>query len=798
MELLAPAGSPEALRAAVENGADAVYLGGTRYSARAHAGNFTVPQVQQAVNYCHLHGVKVFVTVNTLLLPGELAACMDYVADLHTFGVDAIIVQDLGLAAAVRDSVPDLEIHASTQMSLHSIYDVNAAKQLGIERVVLARELSLDEIKQIRQTTGIEVEVFVHGALCISYSGQCLMSSMIGGRSGNRGQCAQPCRLPWHMVTPTGQAIATAVPSGAYGLSPKDRCLIQRIPELQGAGVDSLKIEGRMKRPEYVATVVRAYRAALDGDVTRAQELQQVFQRGFTEAPTFAKADLQMMSTVSPKHRGRAVGKVRKNSPGRALLQLSDDLVPGDGIEIPLLDGGELGISWAEPTRAGNSVWVKTAGQAKVNGDVRQTKDARLHADVSPSYASGHHQRRIAIHLYGSLRPQEPLEVTLVDEDGVTVAYRSEKAAEPARNHSLTQEKLTEQLLRLGDWPVAVAGVELQWQPGLMLPWSEINHTRQRLMEMWYQARLERAKPRPTQRAAVLQRSVTTSCDDAFPTKLHVAVCNRQQLAAALDSGADAITYYGPIWEASKPYGVADLQQAVALARKHGTALSAGFDRILRNSQWPLVLSMMDVDGLAGVTAGTVGAVVEAHRRRRLDDWQVTADWSLNAFNPWTAAELQRLGADVVYLSHELNLTQIRRIADDTQVQLGLVVHGRTPLMITEYCPLDSPDERGTCEQACGRTPFYWQDRKGMRFPTVMDRQCRMHIFNARELNLHAMLDDLVASLSVVRLDARLWDVKAIKDWIPLYKQRLAGRAPSAPWDGEVHTRGHITRGVDA
>lgn len=276
MELLAPAGSFEALRAAVENGADAVYLGGKNFNARAAAANFGPDELKDAFDYCHVRGVKVYVTVNTLLREDELEQALSYLADLYSWGADAVIVQDLGLVRRARQELPDLELHGSTQMTLHNIWDVKHAEELGLRRVVLARELGKTAILEIKKMVGLELEVFVHGALCICYSGQCLMSSLIGGRSGNRGRCAQPCRQPYTLL-------GMGAP-GEYVLSPRDLCLIGHLNELREAGVASLKIEGRLKGPDYVGVVVRTYRAALDGLSHDPRELATVFNRGFTTA----------------------------------------------------------------------------------------------------------------------------------------------------------------------------------------------------------------------------------------------------------------------------------------------------------------------------------------------------------------------------------------------------------------------------------------------------------------------------------------------------------------------------------
>ncbi len=334
MELLAPAGSFDALRAAVENGADAVYLGGKSYSARASAANFSPEELQAALDYCHIRGVRVFVTANTLLREDELSGAVSYLSDLYRWGVDAVIVQDLGLIKRARQEIPELELHASTQMTLHNALDLKVLERLGITRVVLARELGSGAIKEIKEQTPLELEVFVHGALCICYSGQCLMSSLIGGRSGNRGQCAQPCRQPYNLQGLT-------VP-GEYVLSPKDLSLNEHLDALKDAGVLSLKIEGRLKNPDYVGVVVRTYRAALDGLPYRRQELSTVFNRGFTTAYLKDGETSNLITYTPPVKEERVGSAVETYSSSKAFRKVKAHLWArlrlGEALELNLLD----------------------------------------------------------------------------------------------------------------------------------------------------------------------------------------------------------------------------------------------------------------------------------------------------------------------------------------------------------------------------------------------------------------------------------------------------------------------------
>lgn len=341
-ELLVPAGGEKQLIAAVENGADAVYLGGRAFNARINAGNFDDGEISRAIDFAHQRGVKVYVTMNTLLTDPELEEALRYAAFLYEKGADALIVQDLGLGLLIRETMPEFPLHLSTQASVYDLQGAEAAYRLGYKRVVLARELTLEEIGRICRNASAEIEVFVHGALCICYSGQCQMSRAFGGRSGNRGQCAQPCRLPYETKKWTGEDGRPA----RYPLSPRDLCLIERLPELIRSGVASLKIEGRMKSAEYVAVVTSIYRKYLDRyeqegaytvDAADILALQQIFNRGgFTEGYADGDPGERLMAGNIPKHRGVRIGRAVKKIPGTPFVdvELNRELSIGDGVEF--------------------------------------------------------------------------------------------------------------------------------------------------------------------------------------------------------------------------------------------------------------------------------------------------------------------------------------------------------------------------------------------------------------------------------------------------------------------------------
>lgn len=351
IELLAPVGHHEGLLAAVKNGADAIYVGGASFGARKEAA-FSHEELVKVINFSHLHNVKVYVTVNTTIFDQELEALKEYIHFLYLNDVDAIIVQDLGVAHLVKQLYPDFELHFSTQMTLHNTKGVEFAKRFGADRVVVARENTLEEIKAMKEAVDIDLEVFVHGALCVCYSGQCLMSSMIGARSGNRGACAQTCRLPYELVDlSTGETLDSSV--GDFLLSPKDLKTIDEIGTLIDAGVTSFKIEGRLKKPEYVATVVKAYREAIDQYVaTRKvqiskqmhQDMEQIFSRGFTKGYLFGERGASLMSAKRPNHKGILIGEVMSVKGKRATIDLKSPLEVGDGLRFVSLNQKDQGL----------------------------------------------------------------------------------------------------------------------------------------------------------------------------------------------------------------------------------------------------------------------------------------------------------------------------------------------------------------------------------------------------------------------------------------------------------------------
>ncbi len=514
VELLAPAGGPEQLRAAVENGADAVYLGGSKFNARMHAANFDEEGIRKAVQYAHPRGVKLYAAVNTLLFDEEMTEALAYCADLYEAGIDALIVQDFGLARLVKKHIPDLPLHLSTQGTVYNLSGALAAARLGFCRVVPARELSLDAISDIAQNSGLEVEVFCHGALCMCYSGQCQLSRSLGGRSANRGACAQPCRL----------AYTDAEGNTGHFLSPKDLCTLEQLPALLKAGVSSLKIEGRMKSPEYTAIVTGFYRKYLDRwesgasgavDPEDMKALQQVFSRsGFTQGYLFGAPKEPFRSLRLPGHAGIEIGRVQRRGPYETVdVRVQEAICLGDRIEIFAGDRQRSQKAGAAVRRGGNLVtYVKELkngilrigdikGELKAGDRVFRTVDAAQMEAARRSYARGSRNLPVSMTLHAHLGSVPRLQAAVGGALHSTRECTAEGSTpvEPAAHQPAEVARVAAQLQKTGDTPFRAERLRIFMDEGIYLPTSAVNALRRdvltRLEEQLAEGRLRPQVP---------------------------------------------------------------------------------------------------------------------------------------------------------------------------------------------------------------------------------------------------------------------------------------------------------------
>lgn len=825
VELLAPAGSREALVAAVENGANAIYLAGNAFGARAYASNFDREALREAIHFAHLRKVAIHVTVNTIVADEEMGPLRDYLRFLYEAGADAVLVQDLGVARVAHETVPDLPLHASTQMSVSSLEGVRALAELGFTRVVLARELSLKEIRHICAHAPVEIETFMHGALCVCYSGQCLMSSMIGGRSGNRGRCAQPCRLPYTLVDEKGQDVL-GDKAGSYLLSPRDLSTIDVIPDLIEAGVSSLKIEGRMKRPEYVATVVRTYREAIDTyyagkgyAVTQEErdDLAQIFNRDFTTAYLEGRPGKAMMSDRRPNNRGLLIGRVTAYDWDARIVtvKLSGRLGLGDQVDFWVKVGGRVTATISaltdakgravEEGQAGDIVSFAIPSAVRDHDRVFKVYDARLMERAKETYASGAPVRRIPVAIAVRAAVGEPLTVTLCDAEGHRGEGRTDFIGERARKRPLSEEIIRKQVSRLGTSVYEMKSLHCDIVGEVMVPMSEINEARRKAVEALdalrlkeIEAREHRPEPKFTDRIA-----------RPTPKKAHflVAVDTLGKAEAALAAGADGILFGGESYE-HRVIAPEEYERAWQMAREAGARIDFNTPRIVHDGQQKHVERLLAAFAAFPPDAVHVHNIAMLALVRRLTDFAIHADYSLISYNKQTLAFLKDYGASGATLSPELTAKEIRQLAKESPLPLTCIVHGRLELMVSNYCVTGSflgGCGEGPCTQPCTRGHFALKDRKDALFPLAMDQFCHMHVLNSKVLSMmpHAM-KFRAAGIETMQIEAKAMGEKEIAAIVKAYRKAMA--FPEEPaeaqlsWiheqEGKDITRGHYFRGV--
>lgn len=787
VELLAPAGSFEALRAAVENGADAVYLGGQAFHARGRAVNFGMEELAQAVDYAHAKGVRIYLTVNTLLTNEEFAALGPYLEQVRELGVDALIVQDLGVMQFARTHFPDLPVHMSTQASIHNARSVQLLKDWGVERIILPRELELGEIQRMAGDVPLPLEVFVHGAQCYSYSGQCLASSLIGGRSGNRGKCASTCRLPYELLKSEGAVAQGAqnkpgnidawewqkvdTPEGVYLESSRDMCTIDALPDILGTGVVSLKIEGRMRRPEYVAVVTNIYRRGLDrlakGNFHITPEermmLTQAFSRDFAPGYFLGNPGNAFVAPERPDNRGVFLGTVRFAAGDRMEIALEAPLRVGDGIEVwgqrgdfgERVDHLQVRHRATMEAKPGDIVTVPKHGWAQPGDKVYKSNDLRLFQWAQRTFQT--EERRVDATLRAVLA-KGTLGVLLVDGEGQTGEARVAlaKAAGPP-----VPPDFLKKLLKDADAPgFKLRAFDVAPADGAyVLPKPAIEQALLEAAEALTHAR-QQAKHRAPREVAKPFSEFLALPERPKPARPELAVAcpNIQSVRAALAGGADSI-YYAPLDYGGdlEEWRLDRVEEALKACQAAGKPFWLHLPYITRDHDMAyiegLVPRLREL-GVDRVIAGNLGVLHLAQEQ----GWQVRADYFLNAFNGYALRVLRDMGVASVALSPELNLQQMGAIAPTSPVPIEAIVHGQLHLMISEHCIIGAVEgcygPQGK-HVPCRRAQYALKDEGGYVFPLVTDGKCRMHMMNSRELAMADRLPELLAAgLDVWRIHA--------------------------------------------
>lgn len=711
IELLAPAGGYEQFIAAVENGADAVYLGGSLFNARASANNFSDEELEKAILYAHLRNVKVYVTLNILINDSEFEEALQFARKAYEIGADAFIVQDLGLAMALRKAIPNIILHLSTQATVYSEKAIEVVENLNFERIVLARELSLEQIKNICAKTDKEIEVFVHGAMCICYSGQCRFSSLIGERSGNRGKCAQPCRLPYILYKNDKKI------SQKYLLSPKDLCGIEQLLELIKMGVASLKIEGRMKNPEYVAAVTRVYRKYIDEyykgnsvtvDEADKKELLQVFNRGNFTTGYFIKNEANnLMATSRGKHWGTFLGIVTDYIAKKKLVKvkLAEDLAMNDGVEIlnKSLSGNivtyiKRNNELVREAKKGEEVWIgDISGDIQKEQKIYKITSKKLNDELKESF-NGKFHKKVKIDAKISVKENQAIKLRISDKEN-TVEVESEFRPVKAINKPITQEVILNNLSKLGNTAFELKECIIELDENLLVPVSVINDLRRQAVE-----KLEKIKTKNT-----IKKEYNKLENFSYEQKV-----KQPKVSVYLYNSADLIG----LENADRVYVPIELLNE--LKNVKGQEIIPYVKTITLNNNFN------DYEG-SKILIGNISHIEEFEGK------EIYADYSLNVFNSYTCEYLKQLGVRGVNLSFELNLEQLKQIKTDLQTEV--TVYGYLPLMVSEHCVIGSEIAKCIDCGICEKGEYYLEDRTNRKFRILTDRKnCRNVILNSKKL----------------------------------------------------------------
>lgn len=710
IELLAPAGSMEALIAAVQNGCDAVYLGGTMFGARAFANNFNDSEMIDALQYAHAYGVKVYVTMNTLIFEEEMEPAVQYAEFLYKQGVDALILQDLGLFDLLHQRFPDLELHASTQMHIHNQEGIQLLRNAGMKRIVLPRETPIEEIMSYTKL-GIDIEVFVQGALCISYSGQCLMSAKKLSRSGNRGACAQMCRMKYRLGRLDDGTVTYVDHEGAYLLSPKDLNTLDHVPELIDAGITSFKIEGRMKRPAYVAQMVSLYRKAIDAYLRgerfhqseAKEEMEKIFNRGFTSGHLFHRRGSALINSHRPNHMGIEIGTVLAKKGRNVKIRLSRSLAQYDGIRF-LCEGEDIGcmvnklyidgllVNGGKP---GQIVEVEVDGFIPKQTKVVKTSDVKQIETLQKDYEKG--MRKVPVYMDLILTIGEPAHLSVWDDLGNLIEENSIKKAEKAHKTPLDEIRIQQQLQKCGDTIFTVAHIQMDVEKNSILPIKELNELRRSVLQKLYEVRTQAPKQRTY---GNYQRNV--NCSEL--SGLFVSATTKEQLEAAL------------AMEVTQIFASPSLYKQIKIE-----VPSIGYQgkRVMKEAYPDCPVLFAEHSGIQCSNG--------------------IADHFVNITNSYAAAFLFSHGVKGIVLSAECSKEQENACKKAFYARYGnqgsflSYGYGQEELMVMEYCPVnycEKDNDKKNCALCKGSRSYFLEDLNHHRFPLYGDEDCRMHILD--------------------------------------------------------------------
>lgn len=689
-ELLAPAGNMDAFLAAIEAGADAIYIGGYTFGARAFANNFSDDEIIKCINYAHLYGVKVYITVNTIVYEKEVDLFLNYIDFLHRNNVDAIIIQDLGMFDLVRKVYPNLELHASTQMHIHNLNGVLNLQKWGAKRVVMARETSYEKLKEIKKHTSIELEVFVHGALCVSYSGQCLMSSLIGGRSGNRGKCAGTCRQQYNLIDDNEKKYN----EDSYLLSTRDLNTLEDIGKLIELGIDSFKIEGRMKRAEYVYLVVSIYRKAIDNYLKYKEtritendilELKKIYNRKFTKGYLFN--DKNIMNTYRPNHLGIKIGKVIKKDKNSIYIKLNNKLINGDGIRFlnKVEDDGliisQMYINKQKVISAKENDVIEIKGNINCDNGATVIKTTDKEQMDKLNNLINKRTRKVSINGKVIVKQDEFMKITLNDGKN-EVTFISDEKPQLATNKPLMKEDIEKQIKKINDTIYTFKNLEIYTDNKSFVPLSKLNEIRRGAIELLDQKRLYNIEYKKCSYNIDLPNFNIVN-------KENILIRNK------------------------------DMYSKIKSKKFNELYLPDYLYNVINDDRKVLKLSRVQNENRkydTPVLVGEIGSIIK----------DCYTDFSFNVVNSYTVAFLHSIGVNRVTLSQELNDEEIKELIDayikryQKNPNLELIVYGREEMMISKYNILKNLNNHNN---------YFLMDKYKNRMPILINNDI-MTIFN--------------------------------------------------------------------
>jgi putative protease len=769
-EILAPAGNMAALEAAVIAGADAVYLGSSEFSARAKAKNFNIEELKRAVKFAHLRNIKIFVTMNILISDDEMDDALKLVGKLYDIGVDALIVQDFGLAKEIRENFSDFEIHASTQMAVNNYYGALFLKEFGFSRVVLARETPIFEVLKIKEL-GIEIETFIHGALCVSYSGECLMSSMIGAKSGNRGECAQACRKAYEIYDLDKNLLADK----KYYLSPKDLNTLDSVKDMIDAGAYSLKIEGRMKNPEYVYTVVSAYKKAIEGGLTGddKKDVTVAFNRGFTKGLFNGDFGRDFISYDRPDNRGIEIGRVISNSGGFTTVKFFEDVYPGDGIEFKR-DGRTFGIRSDKFFEKNKNHSIKLPKIPDNESTINRTFSVEWKEDVDRKL--NEYEYKVPIDIKVKIKIGKKPEI-FGEAENLEANFVLDETIDVAKNSPITTDKIEENISKLGDTIFKIRNLEIDLEDKSFMRISSINALRRGLVEKLEKEILDRN----LNRRDILSVKFNNKTEHKeTKSKIKVFFNKFEDLKNSKLKNIDEIIIR-----------LKDLESFQKLYPNKNVSIY--LDKFYSYEELEKIREeILKSKNIDGIWINNIGE----YYIFKDDNLKINADIGLNIFNRDAVKFFEDLGLSSITLSPELNAAQIREISKE-KTEFNLISYGRVPVMTMDHCPysvIKGCVNIKNCP-SCMFKNYYLRDGKDVDFE-VLRQNTFTEIFNSYPILFDRYLEEVKGkNINFLILADEFTDevVDLYKDFSNDKYESLKNKLTKKY--GQV-TKGHINRGI--